>query len=314
MKRMAVLSGLLAVTVTAVVAGVAARTTDEAQTWSNADRAEQSRRSDDDRQVRRSVRVLPGDGRQVLRLDGRGSQLGVTVSDVDDASTPGARVDDVAKDSAAEKGGVKEGDLVVEFDGERVRSARQLTRLVQETPDGRTVKMTVVRGKDRQTLEVTPQATEFAWSGNLGTELRHELERSLPELRELRRLPEMGAFNFRFDGIPAMPMRGRLGVQVESMSDQLAEYFGAKGGGVLVSSVTAESPAAKAGVKAGDVITKVNGVAVKNAGDIVEELGDVKDDGAVSLEIIRDRKAQTLKATLERPLPETRRRRSTRPA
>lgn len=313
MKRMAVFAGLLAVTVTAVVAGVAARTSDEAQTWSNADRADQSRRSDDDRQVRRSVRVV-ADDRQVLRLDGRGSQLGVTVSDVDDAAAPGVRVDDVAKDSAAAKGGVKEGDLVVEFDGERVRSARQLTRLVQETPDGRTVKMTVVRGKDRQTLEVTPQATEFAWSRNLGPELREELERSLPDLRELRRLPEMGAFNFRFDGLPAMPMRGRLGVQVESMTDQLAEYFGAKDGGVLVSSVTAESAAAKAGVKAGDVITKVNGAAVTNGGDVVDALGDVKDDGAVSLEILRDKKVQTLKATIERPQREPQRRRSARPA
>lgn len=313
MKRMAVFSGLLAVTVTAAVAGVAARTSDDAQTWSNADRAEQQRRSDDDRQSRRRMRVVSGD-RQVLRLDGRGSQLGVTVSDVDDATTAGVRVDDVAERSAAEKGGVKEGDLIVEFDGERVRSARQLTRLVQETPDGRPVKMTVVRGKDRQTLEVTPQETEFAWTGNLGPELRDELERSLPDLRELRRLPEMGAFNFRFDGMPAMPMRGRLGVQVESLSDQLAEYFGAKDGGVLVSSVTADSPAAKAGVKAGDVITKVNGTAVKDAGDVVDELGDVSGDGAVSLDIIRDKKAQTLKATIERPQPETRRRRSTRPA
>lgn len=308
MKRMAILSGLLAVTVTAMVAGVAAGTTDEAQTWSSVD---EPRRSDDDRQPRR-MRVIPGD-RQVLRLDGRGSQLGVTVSDVDDAATPGVRVDDVAADSAAEKGGVKEGDLVVEFDGERVRSARQLTRLVQETPDGRTVKMTVMRGKDRQTLEVTPQAAEFAWTGSLAPEIRAEIERGLPDLRELRRLPE-GAFNFRFDGIPAMPGRARLGVQVESLSDQLAEYFGAKEGGVLVSGVTADSPAAKAGVKAGDVITKVNGAAVRDSRDVVEELADVKDDGAVTLEIIRDKKVQTLKATLERPQPETRRRRSARPA
>jgi S1-C subfamily serine protease len=46
----------------------------------------------------------------------------------------------VEADSAAAKGGVKAGDVVVEFDGERVRSARQLTRLVQETPAGRAVK------------------------------------------------------------------------------------------------------------------------------------------------------------------------------
>lgn len=312
MKRMAVFSGLLAVTVTAVVASVAARSMD-AQTWSTGDRVEQPRRSDDDREVRRGVRVLPGSGRQVLKLDGRGSQLGVSVSDSDDAATPGVRVDDVVKDSAAAKGGVKEGDVVVEFDGERVRSARQLTRLVQETPDGRTVKMTVLRGGQRQSLDVTPEATEFAWSRELGPEIRAEIERSLPKLREFR-MPEMGAFDFRFDGIPEMPMRGRLGVQVESLSDQLAEYFGAKDGGVLVSSVTPDSPAAKAGMKAGDVITRVNGKPVKDAGDLVSRIADARDDGAVTLDVIRDKKTQTLKATIERPQPETRKRRSTRPA
>jgi S1-C subfamily serine protease len=201
----------------------------------------------------------------------------------------------------------------VEFDGERVRSARQLTRLVQETPDGRTVKMTVQRGAQRETLDVTPQATEFAWSAEFGSELRAEIERSLPRLREFRNFPDRVAFNFRFDPVPGMRLRsGRLGVRAESLGDQLAEYFGAKEGGVLVSSVTGDSPAAKAGVKAGDVITKVNGTAVKDVGDLVRELADVRDDDVVTLDILRDRKATTLKATLEPRTPQ--RRRSTRPA
>ena len=72
--------------------------------------------------------------------------------------TAGVRIDGVDDDSPAAKAGLREGDVVVEFDGERVRSARQLTRLVQETPDGRAVKMTVTRGDARQTVEVTPEA------------------------------------------------------------------------------------------------------------------------------------------------------------
>ena len=304
-QRMAVYAGLLTTAVVAAVAGLAARG-GEALTSGGGQGA------DRDRQVERQVYVGPGD-RRVIQLDGRGSQLGVMVSDVDDAA--GVRVDTVESDSAAAKGGVKAGDVVVEFDGERVRSARQLTRLVQETPAGRAVKMTVRRGSDRQTLDVTPEAREaFAWHGRFGPEFERDVERSVEQ--SLRNLPEQiePLLNFRFDGgIPAMGARGRLGVQVEGLSDQLATYFGVADGGVLVAGVTADSPAAKAGVKAGDVITKVNGAAVKDPGDLVRALGDVKDDGAVALDVVRDRKATSLKATIE-PRRPSRPARAGRPA
>lgn len=290
-QRMAVYAGLLTTAVVAAVAGLAARGGDAMTSGGQ-------RRADRDRQVEREVYVAPGD-RRVIQLDGRGSQLGVTVSDTDDAT--GVRVDTVDDDSAAAKGGVQAGDVVVEFDGERVRSARQLTRLVQETPAGRAVKMTVRRGSERQTLDVTPDAREsFAWNGRLGPDLEREIERGLE--RGLRDLPQRiePYFNFRFDGgVPAMGARGRLGVQVEGLSDQLATYFGVKDGGVLVAGVTADSPAAKAGVKAGDVITRVNGEPVKDPRDLVQALGEVKDDGVASLDLVRDKKATSLTATIE---------------
>ena len=104
--------------------------------------------------------------------------------------------------------------------------------------------------------------------------------------------------------------RARLGVQVETLSDQLGEYFGVKGGGVLVSSVTAASPAEKAGLKAGDVITAVNGTAVRDAGELVEELREAGDGREVRLDVVRDKKTTTVTATLE---PAARSRRPPRP-
>jgi C-terminal processing protease CtpA/Prc len=309
-QRLAVYAGLLTTAIGFGVAGVAARTPDEGQnsTTQRRERAERDRRDD------RQVFVMPGD-RQVIRLDGRGSQIGVLVRDPENAADQGVTIDRVDENGAAQKAGVREGDRVVEFDGEKVRSTRQLTRLVQETPSGRTVKMTVLRGSDRRTLDITPQADEMAsFDRRIGPDLEREIERGVE--RGLRALPQRiePFFDFHFDGaMPAMGGRGRLGVQVQLLNDQLAEYFGVKDGGVLVSRVTADSPAAKAGLKAGDVITKVNGAAVKDAGDLMEAIGEVKDDGAVTIDILRDKKASTVKATVEKPTA-ARSSRRTRPA
>jgi serine protease Do len=220
--------------------------------------------------------------------------------DGDAAKSGGVEIEEVTPDSPAAKAGLKSGDIVTEYDGERVRSARQFTRLVQETPEGRSVKMAVLRNGQKQTLDATPEAREFSWTRSIdGDRIIREAERGMREgLRGFRM--DAPAFNFRFDdGFPgAMKPRGRLGVSVEGLSSQLADYFGAKEGGALVSSVTADSPAAKAGIKAGDVITTINGSRVRDADDLVRELSDAK-ASEVSIGLLRDKKETTVKATIE---------------
>lgn len=251
------------------------------------------------------VRVAPRGRGDVFVLDGRGAQLGVRVSDVDvKAATGGARVDEVDEDSPAEKAGLREGDVVVEYDGERVRSARQFTRLVQETPGGRTVKIAVLRNGQKQTVDATPEAGRHTWNFNIDADhIRREIERGL---RDLPAEP----FEFHFDDrgprrfeyrqpdwvMPYMGSRGRLGVTVQSLTPELEEYFGATSGGVLVSSVARDSAAAKAGIKAGDVITSINGGRVSDSGDLMRELGNAT--GEVTIVVLRDKKEHTLKATL----------------
>jgi serine protease Do len=236
----------------------------------------------------------------VMVLDGRGAQLGVRVSDVDVKDPLGVRIDDVDPASPAEKAGLREGDVVVEFDGERVRSARQFTRLVQETPDGRTVKIAVMRNGQKQTLDATPENRVTMDFGADADRLREEVERSL---REFRVEPPI----FRYDDreprrfeyrLPerVMPLRGRLGVTIQSLTPELEEYFGARNGGVLVSSVAEDSAAAKAGMKAGDVITSINGRSVTGSGDLMRELRDLS--GEVTVGILRDKQEMTLKAVL----------------
>jgi serine protease Do len=93
-----------------------------------------------------------------------------------------------------------------------------------------------------------------------------------------------------------MPSRGRLGVNVQELTPDLAAYFGVKDG-LLVNSVRADTPAARAGIKAGDVIGTVNGKAVTTPDELIKELADK--EGEVALGVTRDKKPLPLKATLE---------------
>ena len=247
---------------------------------------------------------------RVWMLDGRGAQIGVTVED----ATDGVRVADVDQDGPASKAGLRSGDVVVEVDGERVRSARQFSRLIQESPQGRSVRLGVMRDGNRQTVEVTPESRTANFGvdtdriGDLVERSMRDIEPRLrelePRLRELEpRLREFrfdGPFDFDFDwdSLPRITSpRARLGVQLNELTPELAEYFGAKDGGVLVSRVTPDSPAAKAGVRAGDVITSVNGDRVRRTDDLVDELRDR--NGEITLGIVRDKQESSVKATIE---------------
>ena len=268
-------------------------------------------------QTRIQVEPRPRVDRNVMVLDGRGSQLGVMVSDLDaKAASGGVKIDEVNDDSPAERAGIKAGDVVVEFDGERVRSARQFTRLVQETPEGRPVAIGLMRDGKKQTVNATPEDGRMTW--NLGPDVDRAMRDAERGMREFRF--DVPNFDFHFDDRDRVPgdreprrfeyrvpngmlpfvsgSRGRLGVSVQSLTPDLQEYFGAKNGGALVSSVTKESAAAKAGVKAGDVITSINGKTVEDSDDLVRELDDLT--GEVTIVLLRDKKEMTLKATLER--------------
>ena len=230
-----------------------------------------------------------------MALLGGGSEIGVSVRDVQQAEVErqkirgGAAIEDVRSGSAADKAGLKKGDIVVEFDGERVRSARQLTRLVQETPSGKSVKATVVR--DGRRTDVSLVASERRVDAVIDERLRIQLPR-------LRDLPPLDF------GVPGSTRR--LGVTVQELTPQLAGYFGAKEG-VLVSSVADDSPASRAGFRAGDVITSIDGRAVVSGNELVRALRAAKSDEEITIGIIRDRKEGSLKAKLDERSPARRR-------
>ncbi len=239
-------------------------------------------------------------------LGGSGGYLGVTIDDVDDERAESLRlpgeygvyVESVVEGGPAEEAGLEEGDVILRWRGEHLESVAQLQRLVRETPPGRTVDLGVFRDGRERGISITigdraeaggglrvlaaPEGRGLTPRGNLVPRFRERLRGGAAPRVEVR--------NMSFG-------RGRLGVSVMSLSDQLAEYFGTEGG-ALVTSVSDDSPAAAAGLRAGDVIVGIAGEEVEDPGDLLEALGD-RDAGPVSVSVIRDRQARSFTVELE---------------
>ncbi len=222
-------------------------------------------------------------------LPGSGAEIGVTVRDLDTREQRGAAIDQVRPGSPAERAGLRVGDVVVDFDGERVRSARQFARLVVETVPGSTVKATVVRAGQRRDVQITPEQGPGADAWIYGPRMRERLDQMFERMPEV--LPD-------FEGLPP---RHALGATVQQLTPQLGEFFGASHG-LLVTAVADGSAAARAGLKAGDVLMTLNGSAVDSRADLLRllrQLDATSGVANVTLGIVRDRKEQTLTATLE---------------
>ncbi len=175
-------------------------------------------------QVRELNTVMPFPG---------GTYLGVSLAEIDANRAKelklkedyGVEITRVEDGSPAEKAGVKPGDVVLEYNGQRVEGMEQFGRMVRETPAGREVKLTVSRDGATQTLTAMLTARKGRAWGNFPQGFE------MPEIR-----------------IPDIPQiytslrTARLGVEAESLGAQLAEFFGVKEG-VLVRSVMENTPA-----------------------------------------------------------------------
>ena len=245
----------------------------------------------------------------------RGSQIGVTIRDVEDsdaktgklAAQSGVVIEEVVEDGPAAKAGLKKGDVVVEFDGERVRSVRQFSRLVQETPAGRRTQASVMRDGQRINVTVEPRENDGlnVFRNLVGDEALRDFGRDFkfefpvpPAKRALPAPPAPPAAPFPDFESFAWRTGNGLGITVGELSTQLAQYFGTKDG-VLVTSVADDSAASKAGIKAGDVITAFNGSEVTTPSELRRRIQRLQDGDDFTASIVRDKKSLTLKGKIE---------------
>lgn len=239
-----------------------------------------------------------------IMMDG-GTFLGVHAEDISKENMSryglhevrGVGVTEVVKDSPAEKAGLKKDDVILRFEGESVTSARKLTRLVGEASADQTVRLTISRAGSEQEVSATlakHDGMQNVFRGGMSPDIFRGTTpfpmKIDPGMMQIN--PGEGGFAFAFGN-------RRIGVSTEPLTKQLADYFGVKDGGLLITSVNDNSPAAKVGLKAGDVITAVDGEKVTSPGDVSRAISK-KEDGPVSLTIIRDRNSRTVTVTPEK--------------
>jgi membrane-associated protease RseP (regulator of RpoE activity) len=225
-----------------------------------------------------------------LFIDGN-SFLGVYTEDIDKekASRYGLReargvgITKIVAGSPAEKAGLRKDDVILRFDNDAVTSVRKLNRLVSEVAPDQTVRLVISRGGSEQEVVVT-----------IGERKDHA-----ETLKGLLKTPRAGVWST--DGsepfVFAFGNNRRIGVSTMQLTKQLAEYFGITDGkGVLVTSVADDSPAAKAGIKAGDIIVAADGEKIEGSGDLSRAINKKK-DGDVTLTVIHNKSQRNVTVT-----------------
>ena len=260
-------------------------------------------------------------------FDGEGGYLGVQTQEVTKDNfekfglrdVRGVAVEKVMDKSPAAAAGIQAGDVIVRFNGEEVTSARKLTRLIGEVDPDHQAKLTVLRNGTERDITVTVgkrPTPEFA-NGNFDFSVPPMGNLNLPDLKnmpQLQNLPnlqnmpdwqnmpngQLRTFNLpNGQGWAWSSVQGgrQIGIGVTPLTKQLADHFRVDSG-IMVNEVRENSPAAKAGLKAGDIIVKADGRTIMDQSDLVRVVNEKK-EGDVQLTIVRDGSQLTISVTPE---------------
>jgi predicted metalloprotease with PDZ domain len=250
----------------------------------------------------------------------------------------GVLLNRVVAGGPADQAGLRKGDVIVRVHSRTVDSPAGLQDVVRAARVGQSVSVEVFRAGERRIVSVrlaarpgeaeswveAPEAPAAppppSGPGLPSPDGQRHVKRivirgpeGLKELKDLKDLEGLeglqgleGLKELGLSGDAGGPMdiapRGRLGVRIESLNPGLGDYFGLKDGkGALVLEVLKDTPAQRAGLEPGDVITRVDQEAVANGTDLVEALRGKA--GRVALRVVRHGTPRTIEAELERTEP-----------
>jgi serine protease Do len=196
-------------------------------------------------------------------------------------------ITEVEKDSPAELGDLKEGDIVLQFDGEYVGDTEMLAKMIRMRKPGETVTIKIERKGKTQDIRV--KLGEFTEE-----DVWKDFERKFPNLFRARPFEELKFSRPEiFRG--GFGQRKYIGVYIQELNKELSEYFGVdKGTGLLIERIDEDGPADKAGLRVGDVIVNADGMRVESTQELSKLIQDKEKGDKITIEFIRDKKKRTV--------------------
>jgi len=220
------------------------------------------------------------DNFKIFNEDANHAMLGVTTEKTEE----GAKINDITKESAAEKIGLKEGDVITKINDTKIEDPDGLSKAIRAHKPGEKVTVTYLRDKKVQTS--TAELTKWK-SGTFKMDMGNmNLGKALPRIQNNVRTPN--AQNWVWSG--GSP---KLGLSVQDTDE---------GKGVKVIEVDDDSNAAKAGVKENDVINEVDGKAVNSTDEMVKILKESKDKNSIMLKLQRSGKTQNIEVKMPKKI------------
>ncbi len=218
-----------------------------------------------------------------IREDANRAMLGVTTEKTDQ----GVEINSITKESAAEKLGLKEGDVITKVDGKKIESPDDLSATIKTHKPGEKVTVTYLRDKKEQ----TGTAELTGWKNqNFKMDLGGmNFDKVMPKIQAVpRNGTPFGQNNWTYStGQP------KLGLSVQDTED---------GKGVKVIEVDHESNAAKAGIKEEDVVTEVDGKTVNSTDEMVKIIKESKEKNSVMFKLKRSGKTQNIEVKMPRKI------------
>lgn len=201
------------------------------------------------------------------------------------AAGQGVLIEETVGGSPADDAGLRANDILVSINGSRLTGPSELRVQLQKYKEGDEVSLVYMRGGKERTASVkladSDSGEDFNWSWG-GT--------PVPPMAP--RAPQVFKWDSRESNKSAF-----AGIVTQELSSGLKSYFKVEGG-ALVSEVVEKSPAEKAGLKAGDIITKIGAESVDDQSDVSDVIRDLDPDQTVDFHIIREGKSMVIPVTL----------------